>query len=106
MANPNLYLNKTRNFTVKELLIAGIVEKYIKTHPQEIKKVKKLQKRVRYSSLNKFQADEVKELRWTLFIPIELYRVLNKYVENFLADNKEVQWFAKTFPIFSIPEKI
>lgn len=56
-------------------------------------------------------ANESNTMRWGVSLPPDLYTTLNKYLQScgekgLFVDKKDLRWFMKKFPEFTIPQKI
>ena len=71
---------------------------------------------IRKSRLNEHASTKNNDLRWGISIPRWIYAVLDEYEKSqsstdepgrrLLKSTKDIRWFAKNYPQFSIPEKI
>lgn len=61
---------------------------------------------------NKFASTKDKSIRWGVSLPPRLYRFLDNYEKKLeegnrlFKTNEDMRWFAKTFPVFAVAEKI
>lgn len=102
-----------KNYKRKEL-IEQLVKLYKKQFPDEYHLVCKTIKELRRTRSNVYAADNPKDpsaMRWCLRVPRKLDNLVNGFLKldcepKFLVEEKEMIWFAKTFPEFRIADKL
>lgn len=98
---------KNQPDALRRKFIADTIKFYKEHYPLEYQKAIQHAKVVRGTRANVFGSDKQLEWRHEFTFPKELYRVLDNSLGNprFLKDNKEAEWFRRTFPEFAAHEK-
>lgn len=90
----------------RQQFITDVINAWIRNHPDDYKKLKKLIKEKR-KKLNDVELAKFKygKGRVSVVIPEGLHTALDMAIDNprFLIEAKELKWFSKQFPDFLIP---
>lgn len=99
------------NYKRKEL-IEILVRIYKKQHRDEYLAVVNAVREIKATRKNKYAGDttEADAMRWALRVPKKLDNIINSFLQEgeprFLAEQKELLWFAKEYPEFKVAEKL
>lgn len=95
------------NKVARQQFIEDSVKWFIKNYSDEWEATKKRVKEMRETRANPFGSDKEKEFRFEFTIPVRLFNMLDRTLNNpkFLGTKKEANWFAKTIKDLTIPEK-
>lgn len=102
-------MKKTGNeygHTIRQRYILDAVRYYEKKYPKEAAEAKRSVKSKRDSRANIYGSDSSKEMRFALRLPERLFRSLSQ-LDNppFLHEDREFNWFIRTFPDYSVTKK-
>jgi len=88
--------------------LKDFVNIWIQSHQEEMVELIARREELVVTQDNKFASNKDKSLRHALELPTDLARKMaNNFPAVFARGNKkELHWFMKEFPVFSIPEKI
>lgn len=99
-------------FTPKQrkIFIEEVVKEFKKKFPEEYQLIVKSCQQQRVLKRDKWGSDGAgweEAWRWTLRLPARMFMILDMVLEEprFLEDQKELEWFKKTFPEFLVCEK-
>lgn len=91
-------------------------EPHVGTNMDHAKAIIKQNKEIRASRMNQHASTESKDLRWGVSLPNWMYRMLDEYEKRqssfeepgrrLFKDVTDINWFAKNYPQFAIPEKM
>lgn len=93
--------------TIRRQFILDTVNFFIKNHPQEWEENKKRVKMLKDTRANRFGGDKENDYRFAFSLHPKLFNMIDEVLDNpkFLKDDKEYNWFAKTFRDLTVPEK-
>lgn len=95
--------------TTREEFISDVVKHYIRNNKEEytifVKQVKKRGERLADRRLG---TTKDKKSQAQISLPERLHSILDYALDNprFLAESKELRWFAKKYPEFKIPYEL
>lgn len=101
-----LKTGKEDGYDIRKRFINDCIRLYETRYPEEAVLAKKSIRRMKKTRATVYGSDIQLELRFAVRLPTRLFNILSKLDDPpFLHEEKELVWFIKTFPNYSVAEK-